>query len=302
VATTNCFVSYDGNGNVSTLANAANGTTLANYEYGPFGEVLRASGPMAKLNPAREGTKFYDDETDMVYYGYRYYNPSTGRWLSRDPIDEIGSALLRGDDASEESGEANCYLFVGNCPISSVDDLGLYVIFWHCPLTFSDKVWIRDSIDKVGERASVVLKQVAANITTISKLKKPYYNDIITGLNEVQKTLQGMVKYVNGNEGLDVYVVTNLSGPNGPAYGQYTSHGWAFKDTLELDTGWFSRPDRDTIMFHEISHGQGTSDTTDDFWNLADKIEDLMTTDKDHWSVFVQAKRADDIKAKKGKK
>ena len=48
-ATTNCFVAYDGNGNVSALVNAADGTTVANYEYGPFGEVIRATGPMAKL-------------------------------------------------------------------------------------------------------------------------------------------------------------------------------------------------------------------------------------------------------------
>ena len=57
---------------------------------GPFGEVIRATGPMAKLNPFRFSTKYQDDESDLVYYGYRYYNASTGRWLSRDPIDEQG--------------------------------------------------------------------------------------------------------------------------------------------------------------------------------------------------------------------
>jgi len=93
-ATTNAFVAYDGNGNVAALVNAADGTLLANYEYGPFGELIRATGPMAKLNPAREGTKFYDDETDMAYYGYRYYNPSTGRWPNRDPIGEPGFELV----------------------------------------------------------------------------------------------------------------------------------------------------------------------------------------------------------------
>jgi RHS repeat-associated protein len=87
---TNCFVACDGNGNVSALIHASDGTALANYEYGPFGELIRASGPMAKLNPFRFSTKYQDDETDLVYYGYRYYNPSTGRWLSRDPITELG--------------------------------------------------------------------------------------------------------------------------------------------------------------------------------------------------------------------
>ena len=45
-----------------------------------FGELLRATGPMAmaKVNPFRFSTKYQDDETDLVYYGDRYYNASTG--------------------------------------------------------------------------------------------------------------------------------------------------------------------------------------------------------------------------------
>ena len=84
---------------------------------GPFGEVIRATGPMAKSNPFRFSTKYQDDETDFLYYGYRYYSPSTGRWLSRDP-------------AGEDSGEFNLYGFVCNAPINDVDDLGLLTQQW----------------------------------------------------------------------------------------------------------------------------------------------------------------------------
>ena len=42
---------------------------LGQYEYGPFGEVIRATGPMAKANPFRFSTKYQDDETDLLYYG-----------------------------------------------------------------------------------------------------------------------------------------------------------------------------------------------------------------------------------------
>jgi YD repeat-containing protein len=72
------FYSYDGNGNVAALVNAADGAVVARYEYGPFGEVIRATGPLAKENPFRFSTKYQDDETDLLYYGYRYYNASTG--------------------------------------------------------------------------------------------------------------------------------------------------------------------------------------------------------------------------------
>jgi RHS repeat-associated protein len=110
-STTNCFAAYDGNGNVAALVNAADGTIAANYEYGPFGEVIRSTGPMAKLNPFRFSTKYDDDESDLLYYGYRYYKPSTGTWPNRDPI--------------QERGGLNLYGFVGNDSIDRVDILGL---------------------------------------------------------------------------------------------------------------------------------------------------------------------------------
>jgi len=94
----------------SALANAADGSPSAQYEYGPFGEVIRATGPMAKANPFRCSTKCQGDETDLLYYGYRYYNASTGRWLSRDPI--------------EERGGKNLYGFVLNAPVNALDPLG----------------------------------------------------------------------------------------------------------------------------------------------------------------------------------
>jgi len=87
------FVAYGGNGNVMGLVNATDGTISARYEYGPFGEPLRASGHQA-ANPFRFSTKYCDTESGLYYYGYRYNDPSTGRWLSRDPIGEEGGIAL----------------------------------------------------------------------------------------------------------------------------------------------------------------------------------------------------------------
>jgi RHS repeat-associated protein len=132
--TTNCFVAFDGNGNVSALVNTANAATVANYDYGPFGEVIRATGPMAKANPFRFSTKYQDDETDMDYYGYRFYNPSTGRWPNRDPLGESGFEVLRplkpspeaiDDPGSVAEDSANPYLMVRNDAIDMCDEAGL---------------------------------------------------------------------------------------------------------------------------------------------------------------------------------
>jgi RHS repeat-associated protein len=105
------FVAMDGNGNVTALVNATNGALCVQYEYGPFGEILRSSGTAAKANPCRSSTKYQDEESDWSYYGYRYYNPNTGRWPNRDPL--------------EEKGGRNLYGFVANNPINNTDTLGL---------------------------------------------------------------------------------------------------------------------------------------------------------------------------------
>lgn len=89
------FYTYDGNGNVTALADD-NGVVVANYQYGPLGELIRGTGTMVEANSYRFSTKFQDDENGMLYYGYRYYNPSTGRWSSRDPIGEAGGINLFG--------------------------------------------------------------------------------------------------------------------------------------------------------------------------------------------------------------
>jgi hypothetical protein len=44
------FYAYDGNGNVTALVKAADGTVSATYEYDPFGDLLRQSGPVADEN------------------------------------------------------------------------------------------------------------------------------------------------------------------------------------------------------------------------------------------------------------
>ena len=97
----NYFPSFDGNGNIAALFDGdtgpgSSGSCVAAYEYSPYGELLRCEGSYAKENSFRFSTKFSDDETGLVYYGKRYYQPSNGRFLGRDPIGENGGINLHG--------------------------------------------------------------------------------------------------------------------------------------------------------------------------------------------------------------
>ena len=140
--TTNCFIAFDGNGNVSALADAGSTNILARYEYGPFGELLRATGPMAKANPFRFSTIYQDDETDLLMYPNRPYSASQGRFLSHDPLDELSFrtryiASLKPKERLAVLGrkeDGNEFNFVQNEPIGHFDVLGL------CPS--GTKLWI----------------------------------------------------------------------------------------------------------------------------------------------------------------
>jgi RHS repeat-associated protein len=77
---------------------------------------------MAKANPCRFSTKYQDDETDLLYYGYRYYSASVGKWLSRDPLASRAKRALHQHAAREVQ---NTYHFAYNDSVNKLDRLGL---------------------------------------------------------------------------------------------------------------------------------------------------------------------------------
>jgi len=88
----------------------ANGNLRAEYAYDAFGNTVAQTGDMADVFHFRFSTKYYDVETGLYYYGYRFHSPVLGRWLSRDPIEELGGV--------------NLYGFIENTPINLWDVLG----------------------------------------------------------------------------------------------------------------------------------------------------------------------------------
>ena len=98
-------------GTVHQLVDADSGQVVARYFYDPAGTVLGAVGPARDECPFRFATRYWDPETRLYCYGYRYCDPASGKWLSRDPLGERGGT--------------NLYAFVNNDPVNLVDPLGL---------------------------------------------------------------------------------------------------------------------------------------------------------------------------------
>jgi|GEM_PF-6032823 len=110
---------YDGNGNIVAWIDLADSSVDGKRDFGAFGESVLATGPAASL-PFAFSTKYRDVETELYYYGFRFYNPSTGRWLNRDPIEQI-----KGKKAELLEEGPNIYAFIANNGISSSDPSGL---------------------------------------------------------------------------------------------------------------------------------------------------------------------------------
>ena len=90
---------------------ADDGTTVeSRYDYSPWGEVTKIGGTGVESDFLYTG-HFYHRESELFLTWFRAYDPALGRWLSRDPIRELGGL--------------NIYAYVRNNPINLFDPLGL---------------------------------------------------------------------------------------------------------------------------------------------------------------------------------
>jgi RHS repeat-associated protein len=107
------FYHSDGVGNVTALA-VPNGNDIAlagSYRYDPFGRLIGTPTGLAAISTQRYSSKDWHNPSGFYYFGYRFYDPATQRWLNRDPI--------------AEEGGVNLYGYVGNAPTTFVDLFGL---------------------------------------------------------------------------------------------------------------------------------------------------------------------------------
>lgn len=99
----------DGLGTLSMMTNADGGTE-ASRRYDAWGKVRSANGPPVPIyGYAGREAEF---SSGLMYYRARYYDPATGRFISRDPIGLEGGI--------------NVYAYVDNNPTNNTDPDGLY--------------------------------------------------------------------------------------------------------------------------------------------------------------------------------
>jgi RHS repeat-associated protein len=86
------------------------GQVVKAIEYDAYGNVISDSNPGFEI-PFGFAGGLKDPDTGLIRFGYRDYDPTTGRWTARDPIGFDG-------------GDTNLYGYVSNDPVNFVDPTG----------------------------------------------------------------------------------------------------------------------------------------------------------------------------------
>jgi len=106
---TSTFYTFDPQGSVAQRLDGA-GNVLTSHVFDAHG-VGQSSGTVSDPYGYCAQWGYYTDrETGLLLLTHRYYDPGTGRFLTRDPI---------GYD-----GGVNLYAYVGNSPLTRIDPAG----------------------------------------------------------------------------------------------------------------------------------------------------------------------------------
>jgi RHS repeat-associated protein len=108
--TTTLWYHHDQIGSTRLVTDSA-GTSQATYTYDPYGGLAATTGTLT--NPVRFAGQYLDAESGLYYLRNRYYDPTSGQFVSVDPALAIGVLP---------------YGFVGGNPLNQTDPTGL------CPL------------------------------------------------------------------------------------------------------------------------------------------------------------------------
>jgi RHS repeat-associated protein len=105
---TTSYYQGDAQGTVTSLSNPA-GAESNTYTYDSFGKLTASTGSIT--NPFQYTGREFDSETGLFFNRARYLDPSSGRFLSEDPL--------------QFDGGINFFRYVGNRPTKFTDAFGL---------------------------------------------------------------------------------------------------------------------------------------------------------------------------------
>ena len=134
------------------------GQVVWKADYRPFGEEQAVTGTVT--NDRKFVGKEKDDETGLYYFGARYENPKTGRFIAPDPVRAVDPGTGKtNEELLLNPQRLNTYAYGLNNPYRYVDPDGLIADLIH--FTDIDKKPLRDGARNVPSDPKVF--QIAAH-------------------------------------------------------------------------------------------------------------------------------------------
>ena len=233
------------------------GREYERIEYTPYGEYwVEKRAPENRTLPFKFTGKERDEETGLYYYGARYMDPRTSRWLSADPAltDYIPMAPV--DDNARKHNQnlpgmggiynsinMHLYHYAGNNPVKYIDPTGKWTATLGIGSGLAAKVKFGVNAGKfeftwrIGFGIGGAAKFDFADKENITEDQKGVYLeanvDIETPEGGASVTAKIAVEGVTQRDGESSLVIQNdasfsITGPNGET------------STLELDNGQYS--------------------------------------------------------------
>jgi RHS repeat-associated protein len=104
------YLTFDQVGSLRVVADAS-GNVVKGISYDTFGNIIADTNPSFEI-PFGFAGGLHDRDTGLVRFGFRDYDPETGRWTAKDPIGFAG-------------GDTDLYGYCLNDSLNWVDPLGL---------------------------------------------------------------------------------------------------------------------------------------------------------------------------------
>ena len=106
------YLTYDQVGTLRIVADAS-GNVVKQINYDSFGNIIADTNPTFEI-PFGFAGGLFDNDTGLIRFGFRDYDPDIGRWTAKDPI------LFAG-------GNTDLYGYCLNDPVNLVDRHGLII-------------------------------------------------------------------------------------------------------------------------------------------------------------------------------
>jgi len=222
----------------SSILTDSTGTTAQLSDYKPFGNINYDNEIIDLKNDYKFTGREYDEETNIQYFGARYYDNQLGRFTAIDPlmIDILDAKKYNKntDEILANPQELNSYSYVANNPVVYVDPTGAIKVNYD-DATDEQKTQFKEALVK--------LHDLVQNNQEIQDYFKSFDKDI-----DIVKILSSDEKY-----GPDVFIGVD-DNPDKPLAGSYNGDWW-FNDVNIYDLGL--EGDSESIgstLIHELSH------------------------------------------------